>query len=102
MDTCTSTEPPEISSFRLLKNLTAVMTFTKYVHLDESLKKVLTFELQNVKGKFVPYEFESFDPKKFERIQFNLTFNRSLRGTEVFLSFKLLLNNNMIDSCGQI
>ena len=105
MDTCVSTVLPDISKFKLFKNLTAVMVFTEYVHLDKPLKDLLTFELYDgkVKGSLVAYDFEPFDTKKFDRIQFNFTFKRSLHGTEVFLfSFKRLLNNMMIDSCGQI
>ena len=80
---CVNNEPPEISSFQLFKNLTAVIAFTKYVHLDEALENILVLELEKAKGNFVTYKVVAFDTEKFKRIQLNLTFNGSLHGTEV-------------------
>ena len=80
---CVNKEPPEISSFQLLKNLTAVITFTKYVHLSEALENILVFTLEKAKGNSVAYKIVPFYTEKFKKIQLNLTFNSSLHGTEV-------------------
>ena len=89
-DTCVNNEPPGIQGFELFKNLTVVITFTQYVHLDdEKMEDILALTLKNTKEIVVTYNVLPFDSEKFNTLMLQLSFNGSLHGTEVnFWSFE--------------